>query len=260
MFHSAASQASAAAASSTGKTPPTRQVATAAATSKRRGRELGGERGAGVSGQREVRLAADDRDRDRADGNERRRRQRLDAARRDRSRSSPSVISAPVGSSAVSRVPPPGRAVDGQRAAERLHAVGESAQARAARRVRPAAAVVGDPHDEPRAGRVDVDSRARDASAYLATLARPSEHTKYAAASCGAGKRSRGHVEDDRDAAWSASSPSADGRPCSVSERGCTPCANRARSARAASSSADEGGERRGRLALRVPGQLGQVA
>ena len=76
VFHSAASQASAAADEQHREhDAPTRQWHRRG-DRQRRGRQLDGERGAGVSGQGEVRLATDDRDRDRGGGNERAGRQR----------------------------------------------------------------------------------------------------------------------------------------------------------------------------------------
>ena len=130
--------------------------------------------------------------------------------RRDRRRS-PSA--APLRSAARPRAacPTPERARHRQRPAERLHAVGQSAQAGAAGRVSPAEAVVGNAHDQPRGRSAATPIRAPDASAYLATLAKPSEHTKNAAASCGPGKRRRGTSRTTGTAAWSASSPSAAG-------------------------------------------------
>ena len=65
------------------------------------------------------------------------------------------------GSSAVTTVPAPGRAGDAQAAVERLDAVGEAAQAGAARGVGAADAVVGDLDDGRRAGVRDTRTRRR---------------------------------------------------------------------------------------------------
>ena len=77
------------------------------------------------------------------------------------------------------------RAVDRQRAAERLDAVGQPPQPAAAAGIGAAATVVVDldPHAIAGACRL---TRAREASAYLATFASPSEQTKYAARSASA--------------------------------------------------------------------------
>ena len=59
-------------------------------------------------------------------------------------------------------------------------------------------AVVRDEHDQASVGSTTLID-APVAPAYLATFASASEHTKYAAASCGAGKRRVGTVHGDRD-------------------------------------------------------------
>ena len=183
---------------------PPRRAASAAATSSSAGSKLGGERRGRSRPQRKSGSAAHDRDGRRAERDEQGHRQRATHRRLTPGAATTGAVGRghgrlpAIGSSASSRVPAPARAVHAQRAAQRLDAVGQPAQARAARRVgarrAPSSATR---TTSPLVRRRTAMSRAR-APAYLATFARPSEQTKNAAASCAGGKRPRGHLEPDR--------------------------------------------------------------
>ena len=123
-----------------------------------------------------------------------------------------------------------GRAGESQRAAERLDAVGEALQARAARAVGAADAVVGD-------GQRDVGRRSPRSSAPRATRSRtwrrwraPRRRRSRRVASTSSGSRSTRTSSSTGTGARSASEVSAPSRPPSTSSRGCSPRASSCRS------------------------------